>query len=107
MTTIGIIGSRRRDTEDDYHIVENAFFKVYKPGDRICSGGCPKGGDRFAEIIAKKFDIPILLYKAEWKKFGKSAGFIRNSDIASIKCLDSVRGRRQKGRYGRHDQEVS
>ena len=80
--TIGIIGSRRRDTEDDYYIVETAFFKVYKPGDRICSGGCPKGGDRFAEIIAKKFDIPILLYKADWKKFGRSAGFIRNSDIA-------------------------
>ena len=80
--TIGIIGSRRRDTENDYYIVESAFFKSYKLGDKICSGGCPKGGDRFAEIIAKKFDIPILLYKADWKKFGKSAGFIRNSDIA-------------------------
>ena len=82
MKTIGVIGSRRRNSEDDYHIVEAAFFRAYKQGDRICSGGCPKGGDRFAEMIAKKFDIPILIYKAEWELFGRGAGFIRNTDIA-------------------------
>jgi len=83
MKTIGIIGSRRRWSDGDYYIVEKAFFKIYEMGDLICSGGCPKGGDRFAEIIAKKYDIPILIFKAEWDKFGKSAGFIRNSDIAA------------------------
>ena len=94
--TIGIIGSRRRNTESDYDVVETAFFKAYKLGDKICSGGCPKGGDRFAEVISKKYDIPILIYKAEWKKFGRSAGFIRNSDIAQssdilIACVSSDR----------------
>jgi hypothetical protein len=27
-------------------------INIYKKGDSICSGCCPKGGDRFAEIIA-------------------------------------------------------
>ena len=56
---IGIIGSRRRDTEEDYHQVYNEFKKWYDVGDKICSGGCPKGGDRFAEIIARKLGLTI------------------------------------------------
>lgn len=54
---IGIIGSRRRDTEQDYHAVYKEFSKWYNEGDKICSGGCKKGGDRFAEIIARKLGL--------------------------------------------------
>ena len=55
--TIGIIGSRRRNTDQDYSAVYNEFKKWYDEGDRICSGGCEKGGDRFAEIIARKLGL--------------------------------------------------
>jgi hypothetical protein len=54
---IGIIGSRRRDTDEDYRQVYNEFKKWYDEGDKICSGGCPKGGDRFAEVIARKLGL--------------------------------------------------
>jgi len=80
---IGIIGSRRRDNPEDYDQLEEAFFQIYKDGDEIVSGGCPKGGDNFAETIAKKHQIPIKIYYAQWKKRGKAAGFIRNTDIAN------------------------
>lgn len=81
--TIGMVGSRRRDTLLDYHLCEEAFFKVYNKGDRIVSGGCPKGGDRFAEIIAKRYGITIVIHYADWNgPDGKRAGFVRNSDIA-------------------------
>lgn len=108
---IGIIGSRRRDTKEDFLLVDHAFQRIYQPGDRICSGGCPRGGDRFAEIIAiqlarpahyhlsdlldiKKFSLierhrlikslgaPFILYHADWVKRGKGAGFYRNTFIA-------------------------
>jgi len=79
---IGIIGSRRRNRPSDRKITETQFFKIYKEGDIICSGGCPEGGDRFAEEIAKKYGIPILIYYPNWKKFGRSAGFVRNDNIA-------------------------
>jgi len=78
---IAIIGSRRRNEHDDYAAVYKAFMKAYNDGDTIVSGGCPKGGDKFAEIIAKKNSIPILIYKADWS-IGRHAGFLRNSNIA-------------------------
>lgn len=57
MKKIIIIGSRRRDTDKDFEIVYNAFQIVYNKGDIIVSGGCPKGGDRFAEIIARRLNL--------------------------------------------------
>ena len=81
---IGIVGTRRRNGYNDYKLVEVEFFKVYKPGDWICSGGCPTGGDRFAEKIAKSHGIPILTFYPDWKKFGRGAGIVRNTYIAYI-----------------------
>ena len=58
------------------------------------SGGCPKGGDAFAEKLARDFGIPILIFHARWNHkwieeerhftctYNKAAGFIRNSPIA-------------------------
>ena len=80
--TIGIIGSRRRTSYTDFEKVEKAFLKAYEQGDWIVSGGCPKGGDAFAEKIAKDRGIPILIFYPDWKKNGKAAGFVRNGDIA-------------------------
>ena len=79
---IGIVGSRRRNTKEDYQKVEEAFLKIYKDGDSICSGGCSKGGDRFAEQIAMKFKVPIKIFPARWDLYGKAAGFKRNTTIA-------------------------
>lgn len=84
MKTIGIIGTRSRDTKEDFKLVEAAFLKIYKERDTICSGLCPKGGDRFAVILARKYNTKTLWYPPEWKKYGRSAGFIRNTDIAKL-----------------------
>lgn len=81
---IGIIGSRDRNTISDRRIIEEAFFLVYNEGDWICSGGCSKGADKFAKQISIKYCIPYLEFPANWDKFGKKAGFIRNNDIAKI-----------------------
>lgn len=88
MKKIGIIGTRRRDTPEAYTQVEQKLLENYVEGDWIVSGGCPKGGDRFAEVIAKKFGIPILIFYPNWDKYKKGAGFVRNLDIA--KASDSL-----------------
>jgi hypothetical protein len=99
--TIGIIGTRKRDSLIDYREVRFAFNKVYQEGDRICSGLCPKGGDRFAVIIADELRLPDkerLWFPPKWddlkvpnarikyNKWGKpynaKAGFDRDTDIA-------------------------
>jgi hypothetical protein len=95
MKKIGIIGTRRRDSSEASKKIKEAFFKVYKEGDIIVSGGCPKGGDRFAERIAKDNGIPILIYYPNWK-LGRGAGLIRNSEIAKdsdilIACVSKDR----------------
>ena len=96
MKKIGIIGSRRRDEEEDFQKVSDEFLLNYLKGDSIISGGCPKGGDRFAERLAKLYRVPIKIYHADWKKYGKPAGPIRNTDIAKesdilIACVSSDR----------------
>ena len=80
---IGIVGSRNRNSMEDYTLVERAFLQLRSDGDSIVSGGCPSGGDRFAEIIAAKFDVPIEVYSADWRQHGRSAGFRRNGIIAA------------------------
>lgn len=80
--TIGIVGSRRRDDERDFRLCLMAFREVYKEGDKIVSGGCPKGGDRFAEIIARRTGCTIIIHHADWDRHGKGAGFVRNTTIA-------------------------
>lgn len=93
---IGVVGSRRRDSDSDYKIVERKFFDLYERGDWICSGLCPDGADRFAVVMHAKYCIPCLWFPANWKKYGKAAGFIRNTDIAResdvlIACVASSR----------------
>ena len=82
MKIIGIVGSRRRDSQEDYELLLKAFLEIYEEGDKIVSGGCPKGGDFFAEVIANKAKIPIIIHKAEWNKYGRGAGMKRNTYIA-------------------------
>ena len=81
MTTIGIIGTRRRDSEEDFLEVERVFLRFYKDGDIICSGLCPRGADRFAVILQQKYETKYIWYPADWS-FGRFAGFLRNTDIA-------------------------
>jgi len=86
--TIGIIGSRRRNSQTDFELVKTVLLKLIekeklKDGEFIlCSGGCPKGGDRFAEQLAKDYGLSILIHYPNWNKYGRGAGFVRNTKIA-------------------------
>jgi len=48
----------------------------------IISGGAT-GADSLAEKYATDNDIPITIHKADWDKFGKSAGPKRNTLIVN------------------------
>ncbi len=86
MIKIGVVGSRKRDSNDDFILVRSVilvYMKVFGTENiTIVSGGCPKGGDKFAEIIAEDCGIKTIIYCANWEKHGKAAGFIRNTFIA-------------------------
>jgi len=46
----------------------------------IVSGGAA-GPDKWSEEVANQMNIETIIYKPEWKKYGKSAGMRRNRDI--------------------------
>ena len=82
MKKIAVVGTRRRDTPSAYKLVEEKFFEIYVEGDWIVSGGCKKGGDRFAEVIAKKHGIPILLFYPNYPRYKQGATIVRNGPVA-------------------------
>lgn len=45
-----------------------------------------KGGDKFAEQLAEELGIrdEMVIFPADWKRFGRGAGFVRNTDIAEL-----------------------
>lgn len=95
---VGIIGSRERDSEADFNAVLAAFraLAAKSPVTCIVSGGCRRGGDRFAEVIADIYDLPIAIFYPDWKRDGRAAGFVRNGDIAKkshdlIACVSAQR----------------
>lgn len=44
--------------------------------------GCAKGADELGETWANSHDIPVLKFPAQWGKFGRCAGPIRNMEMA-------------------------
>jgi len=68
MAVIGIVGSRRRNSDEDMLLTARAFLKVYRPGDTIVSGGCPTGGDYFAEVIHHAYNVPMQIHYPDKSK---------------------------------------
>ena len=74
-----IIGTR---TFTDYQRLKSILDKIKSKYEieSIISGGA-SGADTMAEIYARENNIPLTVYKADWDKYGKRAGFIRNKYI--------------------------
>lgn len=81
---VAIIGSREFN---DYKLLEKSILEIIVNNNiditKIISGGA-RGADKLSEIYANKYKIPIEIILPDWS-IGKSAGFIRNSDIIN-KC---------------------
>ncbi|MFT7614323.1 MAG: hypothetical protein ACI9J3_003305 [Parvicellaceae bacterium] len=70
----------------DYAIVKRVcdhMLKDRKAGTiEIVSGTC-RGADKLGERYAKENGYPVKPFPAEWNKLGKSAGHIRNEQMAN------------------------
>ena len=75
---------------DDYEELDEAMWQLY--GDRdygideevktVFSGGAD-GADSLGEFWAGEFGIPVQAFPADWDRYGKSAGYRRNVDMAN------------------------
>ncbi len=73
---IAVVGSRGFNDYDYMTSILNNIEGITL----IVSGGAP-GADHLAEMYADQNNINKLILKADWGKYGKSAGMIRNKDI--------------------------
>jgi hypothetical protein len=46
--------------------------------------GCARGGDRIGEHAGRRLSIVVREYPAQWRKYGRSAGFRRNEQMAEV-----------------------
>ena len=79
MLTI-IAGSR---SITDYDVVRKAIEASGITPSTVISGTA-RGVDQLGERWAREHDIPILQMPANWKQFGKAAGYYRNVEMAQV-----------------------
>ncbi len=65
----------------DYNNYEKIFLVIekYMTDDLTIISGGATGADSIAKEICTEYDIKYIEYVAEWSKYGKRAGPIRNS----------------------------
>lgn len=59
----------------------NALKNIQEPIE-IVSGGA-KGADMLGEQYAREVGYPVKLFPAKWNALGKTAGYIRNQEMAN------------------------
>ena len=87
---LAVVGSRSlKDNElakeDAKKLIRGAIIALST--NKIISGGA-NGPDTWAEEVAKDMGIEVLVFKPDWKTYGKGAGYRRNYDI--VKNADHI-----------------
>lgn len=78
---IGIVGSR---TFLDYELVKKALAEyLSKHDDLIIVSGGAAGADSLGERFADENGLQKIIFKPNWKKYGKIAGVVRNRTIVN------------------------
>jgi predicted NAD-dependent protein-ADP-ribosyltransferase YbiA (DUF1768 family) len=72
-----ICGARDWTNED---VIQKKIQDLQQEDLTIIAGGC-KGVDTIAEQSARNLGIPVIVFPAEWDKFGRAAGPIRNKQM--------------------------
>jgi hypothetical protein len=78
---VAIIGSRGFT---DYELVKKTLQPL---GITLIISGGAAGADTLGEDYAKENGIETLIFKPDWKAYGKIAGFLRNTQIVEASEL--------------------
>ncbi len=74
-----IAGSR---SWDNYKRLKEELDAFPHPITEVVSGKCPTGADIMGELWAQEKGIPVKAFPADWSAHGKTAGPIRNRQMA-------------------------
>ena len=84
MTRIIIAGGR---DFNNYNLLKETMWNIFidRPTDKSfveIISGCANGADKLGILYANDYGINLKKFPADWDKFGKSAGYIRNKEMA-------------------------
>ncbi len=68
-----------RPTTNDWYMLRDLL--IANGCTEVVSGGC-SGADKVGEVVAQRLNIAIKTFPADWNKHGRSAGPIRNKQMA-------------------------
>ncbi len=81
---LAVVGSREYNNYPEFSHYLNSYIHELRINSinvkKIVSGGA-RGTDKMAELFAKKNNIEIIVLSPNWKRYGRAAGIIRNTDI--------------------------
>lgn len=72
-----IAGSR---TFNNYNFLKEKMKEIPEVEEVVC--GLAKGADSLGHQWAQLHNIPITTFPAQWGKYGKAAGMMRNKEMA-------------------------
>lgn len=87
MSKLVICGSR--EFPKDAYFIQQSIHSVMGGIDCIVSGGA-RGPDTWAREYAENLSIPFIEIKADWNKYGKKAGYLRNIEMLELEGVSKV-----------------
>jgi len=85
--TIRILITGSRDWDDPWTILESFERLMDLDDDEVVvlvSGACETGADYLCESFAEMLGWVVERHPADWRKFGKRAGFVRNAEMVKL-----------------------
>lgn len=79
-----------RDYKDKVKVFDTLDSVLIKYQELMIVTGSARGADLLAEEWAKSREIPYMGFPAMWKKYGKSAGMIRNKFMLETSKASAV-----------------
>ncbi|WP_276819469.1 DUF2493 domain-containing protein [Mailhella massiliensis] len=78
---LAVVGSR---DFQDYAWLEHCLLRVFRVEEleAVISGGA-RGADGLAARFAAAHQLPLVVIPADWKRYGRKAGPIRNTEIVA------------------------
>jgi YspA, cpYpsA-related SLOG family len=73
-----VCGSRGRGDESDI-LTLTELIRFFEP--EVVIEGCARGADRAAEIAAEAENVRVRHCPAQWERFGRRAGYLRNEEM--------------------------
>ena len=88
MTRIIVAGSRSfQDYGSLKELLDSILDDLGVNNVEIVSGGA-NGADKLGERYASERGLRLIRFKADWNKYGRSAGMIRNKEMLDYACQE-------------------